>query len=152
MRPSYFQPVLSELTIKSRSKGLTEQGLARLGYKDTIILRPGFLAQAERTEKRAVEPIIRCISPPKYLHGAPLTHISPSYVFGAIGKISDQVEIPVAGVAAAAIKLGLLGSEKIPKEASPAVVNVPTKDGLPAGKFTLVNNAGLLQLARLKAK
>jgi len=50
------------------------------------------------------------------------------------------------------IQPGLLGSENIPKEASPAVVDVPPKDGLPAGRFTLVNNPGLLQLAGLKAK
>jgi hypothetical protein len=66
--------------------------------------------------------------------------------------ISDNVEIPVTAVAAAAVKLGLLGPENIPKEASPVVVDVPPKDGPPAGKFTLVNNPGLLLLAGLKAK
>ena len=94
-------------------------------------------------------------------HGSPNTHLSSlsptdpyfsSYVTGIIAKISDNIEIPVTGVAAAAVKLGLLGSEKIPKEASPAVVNVPQKDiGLPVGKFTLVNDPGLLQFAGLKA-
>jgi len=49
-------------------------------------------------------------------------------------------------------KLGLLDSENIPMEASPAVVDVPPKDGLPAGRFTLVNNPGLLQLAGFKGK
>ena len=66
-------------------------------------------------------------------------------------KISDNVDIPVTGVTAT-VKLGLLGSENIRKEASPAVVNVLSKDGLSAGRFTLVNNPGLLQLAGLKAK
>jgi len=116
-----------------QSKGLTEQGLARLGYKDTIVLRPAFLAQAERPENRPIESIF-------------------SYVTGIIAKISDNVEIPVTGVAAAAVKLGLLGSENISKDASPAVVDVPSRDGLPSGRFTLVNNPGLLQLAGLKAK
>ena len=85
-------------------------------------------------------------------HGPLLTLICCSYVSGVIAKISDNVEIPVTGVATAAVKLGLLGSENIPKEASPAVVNVPSKDGLSVGRFTLVNNPGLLQLAGLKAK
>jgi hypothetical protein len=85
-------------------------------------------------------------------HGLLLTVISSSYVTGVIAKISDNIEIPVTGVATAAVKLGLLGSEDIPKDASPAVVDVPSKEGLPAGRFTLVNNRGLLQLAGLKAK
>ena len=49
------------------------------------------------------------------------------------------------------VKLGLLGSEKVFK-ASPAVIDVPSKDGLPAVKFTLVNNPGLLRLSCLDAK
>ena len=56
------------LTGSSRSKGLTEQGLARLGYKDTIILRPAFLAQAERPEKRTLESIFRFVWPLKCLY------------------------------------------------------------------------------------
>lgn len=41
-----------------RSKGLTEQGLANLGYDDVIIFRPGMLAQAERgSDKRFLESI-----------------------------------------------------------------------------------------------
>lgn len=129
---------------------MTKQGLARLGYKDTIILRP-FLVQAERSEGRRIESILGWVQPPKY-HGPLLTVISSNYLTGVIAKISDNVEIAVTGVATAAVKLGLLGSEDIPKNASPGVVHVPLKDGLPAGRFTLVNNAGLLHLAGLKAK
>ena len=88
----------------------------------------------------------------RYLHSPPLTYISPSYVTGVLAKISDNIEIPVTGVATAAVKLGLLSPQEIPKEASPDIVNVPSKDGLPAGQFTLINNPGLLQLASLKAK
>lgn len=40
-----------------RSKGLTENGLAELGYKDTIIFRPGFLANAERKGGRLMESV-----------------------------------------------------------------------------------------------
>jgi hypothetical protein len=81
-----------------------------------------------------------------------LIYIPPSYVAGLIAKISDNIEIPVTGVATAVVKLGLLGTEKIPKEASPAVIDAPAKDGLPAAKFTLINNPGLLHLAGLKGK
>ncbi|PWN36399.1 uncharacterized protein FA14DRAFT_114503, partial [Meira miltonrushii] len=40
-----------------KSKGLTEEGLASLGYSDTILFRPGFLAQANRAQSRKVEQI-----------------------------------------------------------------------------------------------
>jgi oxidoreductase len=65
------------LTLGSRSKGLTEQGLAHLGYKDTIILRPAFLAQAERPEKRILETVLGYIQAPKYLYDPLLTHFLP---------------------------------------------------------------------------
>jgi len=41
----------------SRSKGLTELGLAKLGYADTIIFRPGVLAGTHRGETRIPESI-----------------------------------------------------------------------------------------------
>jgi oxidoreductase len=39
----------------SRSKGLTEQALAELGYKDTIIFRPAALANTNRSETRLLD-------------------------------------------------------------------------------------------------
>jgi oxidoreductase len=39
----------------SRSKGLTEQALAELGYKDTIMFRPAVLSNVNRPEPRFVE-------------------------------------------------------------------------------------------------
>ena len=36
----------------TRSKGLTEQALAELGYKDTIVFRPGFLSNTQRSDSR----------------------------------------------------------------------------------------------------
>ena len=38
-----------------RSKGLTENGLASLGYSDTIIFRPLMLKGAERSGSRIAE-------------------------------------------------------------------------------------------------
>ena len=61
----------------------------------------------------------------KYPHSPTLVHISPSYVTGVITKVSDNIEIPVTGIADAAVKLGLLSPQEIPKEASPDIVNVP---------------------------
>ena len=39
----------------SRSKGLTEQALAEVGYKDTIIFRPAVLSNTNRSETRVLE-------------------------------------------------------------------------------------------------
>ena len=39
----------------SRSKGLTEQALAELGYKDTIMFRPATLSNTNRPEFRFAE-------------------------------------------------------------------------------------------------
>ncbi|CAL1710219.1 unnamed protein product [Somion occarium] len=41
----------------TRSKGLTEQELSKLGYKDTIIFRPASLTEGKRTEHRFLESI-----------------------------------------------------------------------------------------------
>jgi hypothetical protein len=38
-----------------RSKGLTEQELAELGYKDTIFFRPVILSNVQRPERRLAE-------------------------------------------------------------------------------------------------
>lgn len=43
------------LSCDFRSKGLTENQLAELGYSDTIVFRPGFLANAERPGSRIME-------------------------------------------------------------------------------------------------
>ena len=67
-------------------------------------------------------------------------------------KISDNIEIPVTGVAATAVKPGPLSPQDIPKEAPPDIANVPSKDGLPAGQFTLINKPGLLQLVGRERK
>jgi oxidoreductase len=62
-----------------RSKGLTEQGLASLGYSETIIFRPGLLTGVARPEPRIAETI-----------GSAIT--------GALSFISDGLEIKVRGL------------------------------------------------------
>ncbi|KAF8270698.1 hypothetical protein EI94DRAFT_728995 [Lactarius quietus] len=46
------------MSFYTRSKGLTEQALAELGYKDTVIFRPAMLANVKRPEGRLTESII----------------------------------------------------------------------------------------------
>ena len=53
---------MSTPRVGSRSKGLTEAGLAALGYSDTLVFRPAFLASAERPEKRLAETLIACVT------------------------------------------------------------------------------------------
>ena len=47
------------LTLITRSKGLTEEALASIGYSDTIIFRPGLLAGVHRQEPRYAEAVLR---------------------------------------------------------------------------------------------
>ncbi|TIA91432.1 hypothetical protein E3P99_01089 [Wallemia hederae] len=71
-----------------RSKGLTEQGLAELGYSTTTIFRPGFLAQAERNESRPAETVF-------------------GYVTGFLSKFSSGLEIPVHKLGQSMVVAGL---------------------------------------------
>lgn len=60
--PSLFSPKLSThllLNFVTRSKGLTEEALASIGYSDTIIFRPGLLAGVHRREPRIAESVLR---------------------------------------------------------------------------------------------
>lgn len=59
-------PFRTNTTHTHRSKGLTELGLARLGYADTIVFRPGFLRGAERPEKRLTESVIGYVRSPLF--------------------------------------------------------------------------------------
>jgi oxidoreductase len=121
-----------------RSKGLTEEGLASLGY-DTLIFRAGYLAGANRN--RIAERIIRQVfSKPKRRQVSP--HLS-SPITGILKHISDSIEIQVSDLGRAAALAGYLGSDKLPKAANPSTV---TFDG---GKFTLIDNAGALRLAKV---
>ena len=45
-----------------RSKGLTELGIARLGYADTIVFRPSLFRGGERQDRRIVESILGCVA------------------------------------------------------------------------------------------
>jgi len=108
-----------------RSKGLTEEGLAAIGYTDTIIFRPGFLAGTQRGDHRLVESIFGKIT-------GVLSHVSPS------------VEIKVSDLGRAMYQAGKLGSDALPPS-----VNA-TQVGQGDAKFTVIKNAGALKFAELK--
>ena len=58
---NHLNPLLRTyyLILITRSKGLTEEALASIGYSDTIIFRPGLLAGVHREEPRYAEAILR---------------------------------------------------------------------------------------------
>ncbi|KAJ7614650.1 hypothetical protein DFH06DRAFT_1013884, partial [Mycena polygramma] len=106
-----------------RSKGLTEEGLASLGYEETIVFRPGFLAGTKRPEPRLVEKVASGI-------GSVVSHFTSGY----------QIDISV--LAKSLVKAGLLGSAGLP----PAVG--ATQAGKEGARFTLIGNAGAIALAK----
>ncbi|KAG1874414.1 hypothetical protein F4604DRAFT_1764655 [Suillus subluteus] len=107
----------------TRSKGLTELGIARLGYADTIVFRPGLFKGAQRADKRLAETIL-------------------GYVTGAASHFTSNAEIHVSVLAKAIMKAGILGSSGLP----PAVG--ATKAGQEDAWFTLIGNTGALVLGQ----
>ncbi|KJA28200.1 hypothetical protein HYPSUDRAFT_34582 [Hypholoma sublateritium FD-334 SS-4] len=107
-----------------KSKGLTEQGLASLGYTETIVFRPGFLAQTNRAEHRLAENIF-------------------SKITGVLSYVSSSLEIPVSKLGKSIYLSGKLGSAGLP----PAVN--ATQEGQGDAKFTVIGNAGALKLSEL---
>ncbi|KAG0697933.1 hypothetical protein DFH29DRAFT_878356 [Suillus ampliporus] len=108
-----------------RSKGLTELGLARLGYADTIIFRPGFLKGAQREETRLAETIY-------------------GYVTGVASHFTSSVEIQVPVLAKAIMKAGILGSSGLPSTVG------ASKAGQEGASFTLIGNKGAIILGEEK--
>ncbi|KAG1747963.1 uncharacterized protein EDB91DRAFT_1115716 [Suillus paluster] len=123
----YVLPFLKSLPdfLSFRSKGLTELGLARLGYADTIVFRPGFLKGAEREDKRLAETIF-------------------GYVTGAASYFTSNVEIQVSVLAKGIMKAGIWGSSGLP-----ATVGA-TKAGQEGAWSTLIGNKGAIILGEEK--
>ncbi|CAK5267361.1 unnamed protein product [Mycena citricolor] len=105
-----------------RSKGLTELGLAALGYDDTIVFRPGHLGGTNRPESRPAEAI-------------------GGMVIGLLGKFSSDWGIGISTLAKSLLIAGRLGSSGLPPAAK------ATTAGEEGAKFTLITNAGALALA-----
>lgn len=107
----------------AKSKGLTELALARLGYSETIVFRPGLLKGAERADKRLGETVF-------------------GYVTGALSHVSPNFEIQVPMLAKAIMNAGLLGSSRLPAEVG------AKKAGVEGASFTLIDNKGSVLLSR----
>jgi len=103
-----------------RSKGQTEIGLAKLGYSDTIIFRPGFLAGAQRGDR-----------PAENIFG---------FITGVLSHVSSSVEIKIPLLAKAICRAGILGSGALPANAEASTV---TNDGV---GFTVIPNSGAIAL------
>ncbi|KAI0317009.1 hypothetical protein OF83DRAFT_1123551 [Amylostereum chailletii] len=110
-------------SLYQRSKGLTEQALASLGYADPIIFRPGFLRGAKREDFRPLEVVF-----------GPLSTV--------LGHFSNNIEIGVDKLAKSMRIAGTVGSAGLP-----ASVNA-TKTSWDKDEFTVVNNASAVLLAK----
>ncbi|TDL26625.1 hypothetical protein BD410DRAFT_783713 [Rickenella mellea] len=107
-----------------RSKGLTENGLAALGYADTIVFRPGYLKNAERGGSRLAETVL-----------AP--------VMNALSLVSSSLQIDVEVLAKGMRLAGQLGSSALPPSAQ------ASRAGPSNAQFTLIGNSGALALGKM---
>ncbi|KAI0271118.1 hypothetical protein BGY98DRAFT_1100374 [Russula aff. rugulosa BPL654] len=106
-----------------RSKGLTEQALAELGYKDTIVFRPSALSNTKRTEFRFAERAFLVVT-------------------GVVSRFSDSVQIDVDKLAKSIRVVGEQGSSSLPSGARAQQTNWGGKN------FTLIDNAGAIALSK----
>ncbi|KAH9951138.1 hypothetical protein B0H21DRAFT_354455 [Amylocystis lapponica] len=77
----------------SRSKGLTEHGLASLGYSDVIAFRPGFISEANRAEPELMVTLYTCAVFRIGSRSSSLTLNSPIARF--LSRFSGNIQIPV---------------------------------------------------------
>ncbi|KAG6812347.1 hypothetical protein H0H92_003337 [Tricholoma furcatifolium] len=114
---------LSRKLMLRRSKGLTENGLAALGYSDTIVFRPSFLAGTDRGDKQELKVSLMM----------PLISLASHF--------TDNAQIQISTLAKSVVAAGWLGTSALPASALAA------KEAREAGSFTLINNRGALALA-----
>ncbi|KAH8813533.1 hypothetical protein DL96DRAFT_1698711 [Flagelloscypha sp. PMI_526] len=104
----------------NRSKGLTEEGLAALGYDDTIIFRPGILKGEDRNLlEKAISPIT-----------------------SALSLVSSAIQIELDDLAKSVFNAGRLGTSAIPQ----AFIKQESWKNGPA--FSVIGNAAALKLAK----
>ncbi|KAJ1311765.1 hypothetical protein OPQ81_010234 [Rhizoctonia solani] len=108
-----------------KSKGLTERGLASLGYSDFIAFRPGFLAGAQRGETRIAETLFGCVT-------------------GVLSYVSSSLQIHVADLGRSIVTAGKLGTAGLPKSAG--ATQAPAQEG--ASTYTVIGNAGAIALSK----
>ncbi|CAE6428593.1 unnamed protein product [Rhizoctonia solani] len=109
----------------TKSKGLTERGLASLGYSDFIAFQPGVLKGAQRDEARIPEIIV-------------------GWVSGALSYVTSSIEIHVADLGRAIMTAGKLGTAGLPK--SVGAGQTPAHEG--ASAYTTIGNAGAIALSK----
>ncbi|UZJ55573.1 hypothetical protein CBS101457_004893 [Exobasidium rhododendri] len=104
-----------------KSKGQTEEGLAKLGYSECIVIRPAFLSGAQRERTKTTEKIFSSM----------MTSIG--------GRLSDNAEIQVTDVGRAIAMAGIKGTEAL------SSMGVGTHVG---GGRTFINNLDAKKLAK----
>jgi len=110
-----------------KSKGLTELGLAGLGYSDTIFFRSGYL-KGERDKPKVpvlVESVINALT-------------------GAVSLVSPSIEILLPVLGKSVRIAGQLGTSALPPSVEASKVGEDTS-------FTLISNKGAAALARTDA-
>lgn len=147
----------------AKSKGLTELALARLGYSETIVFRPGLLKGAERADKRLGETVFgyvdahldvwSVLSRPHFGRLATSPEHSrmfrPTLKSRCVSSRDDPIEgksgcefLQVPMLAKAIMNAGLLGSSRLPAEVG------AKKAGVEGASFTLIDNKGSVLLSR----
>ncbi|EIW75214.1 hypothetical protein CONPUDRAFT_85491 [Coniophora puteana RWD-64-598 SS2] len=106
-----------------KSKGLTELELAALGYKETIVFRPGFLTGAGRPDNRVAESVAGCVT-------------------GILSALSFSMDIPIQLCAKSICNAGRLGVAGLPASAQ------AEKAGKEGAWFTLIDNPGTINLGK----
>ncbi|KAJ7780281.1 hypothetical protein DFH07DRAFT_468760 [Mycena maculata] len=106
-----------------RSKGLTEEGLASLGYEETIVFRPGLLTGVNRPGFRLGESMALAVS-------------------GVFSHFSSSLDIKITTLAKSLVLAGQLGAAGLPAVAGAKQAG---KDG---ARFTVIGNAGAVALAK----
>jgi len=107
----------------TRSKGLTEQALAELGYKDTVVFRPAMLSGTNRPESRFVETAFQAVT-------------------GVLSRLTDKVQIDVDKLAKSARIVGEQGVSSLPSDARAQQANWGGRN------FTAIDNASALALSK----
>ncbi|KAH9964401.1 hypothetical protein BJV74DRAFT_786405, partial [Russula compacta] len=107
----------------SRSKGLTEQALAELGYKDTIIFRPAALSNTQRPDSRLAESVLLTVT-------------------SVLSRFSSSVQIDVDKLAKSVRIAGEQGTSGLPSGVRAPQMNWGGRS------FTVIDNSSALALSR----
>lgn len=113
----------------TRSKGLTEQGLASMGFSETIIFRPGYLRpKGGRDDARLMERVYGVVS-------------------GLIlSKVSSSAEIGTEVLGKAMVRAGIAGI----KTCLDAGIGHKMKIGVKGEEALVIGNADAIKLANLQ--